>query len=124
MEELFLSYPTQKRCAWDLAAYAFKRVLANIHFTSIQLYNSMITNSIQMGFRRKYFETHLNVDDSGCEPNNAWADPEGETAGLDPPPPLLKNHKNIGFHSYTGPDPLKKHKATKPGFNVGPSSAR
>ena len=36
----------------------------------------------------------------------------------------LKNHKNIGFHSNTGPDPLKKHKDNKPAFNVGPSSAR
>ena len=24
----------------------------------------------------------------------------------------LKNHKNIGFHSNTGPDPLKNHKVT------------
>ena len=37
--------------------------------------------------------------------------------------PPLKNHKNIGFHIKTGPD-LKKHKATKPTFNVGPSPAR
>ena len=29
-----------------------------------------------------------------------------------------------GSHSNTGPGPLKKHKATKPAFNVGPSSAR
>ena len=36
----------------------------------------------------------------------------------------LKNHKNIGFLSNTGPDPLKNHKATKPAFNVGPPSAR
>ena len=36
----------------------------------------------------------------------------------------LKNHKNIGFLSYSGPDPLKYHKATEPAFNVGPSSAR
>ena len=36
----------------------------------------------------------------------------------------LKNHKNIGFLSNTGPDPLKTHKATKPAFNVGSSSAR
>ena len=36
----------------------------------------------------------------------------------------LKNHKHIGFHSNTGPDPLENHKATKPAFNVGPSSAR
>ena len=28
-----------------------------------------------------------------------------------PPPP--KNHKNIGFLSNTGPDPLKNHKATQ-----------
>ena len=32
---------------------------------------------------------------------------------------------NIGFLSnYTGPDPLKNHKATKPAFNVVPLSAR
>ena len=40
------------------------------------------------------------------------------------PDPPLKNHKNLGFLSNTGPDPLKNHKATKPEFNVGPSSAR
>ena len=38
-----------------------------------------------------------------------------------PPPPPLTNHKNIGFLSITGPDPLENHKATKPEFNVGPS---
>ena len=38
--------------------------------------------------------------------------------------PPLKNHKIIVFLSNTGPDPLKYHKATKPEFNVGPSSAR
>ena len=36
----------------------------------------------------------------------------------------LKNHKSIGFFSYTGPDLLKNHKATKPVFNVGPIIAR
>ena len=36
----------------------------------------------------------------------------------------LKNHKNIGFLSNSGPDPLKNHEATEPAFNVGPSSAR
>ena len=35
----------------------------------------------------------------------------------------LKNHKNIGFLSNTGSDPLKNHKATKPAFKVGPPSA-
>ena len=39
-------------------------------------------------------------------------------------PPALKIHKIIGFLCNTGPDPLKNHKATKPAFNVGPSSAR
>ena len=42
----------------------------------------------------------------------------------DPDPPPLKNHKNIGFPSNTGPDTLKNHMATKPAFNIGPSSAR
>ena len=46
-----------------------------------------------------------------------WADPEG--AGVSGS--LLKIHKNIGFLSNTGPEPLKNHKATKPAFNgVGP----
>ena len=44
--------------------------------------------------------------------------------GPDPPPPPPENHKNIGFLSNTGPDPIKIHKATKPAFNVRPSSAR
>ena len=40
-------------------------------------------------------------------------------------PHPLENHKNKGFlNSNTGPEPLKNHKATKPAFNVGPSSAR
>ena len=52
--------------------------------------------------------------------NHPWADPEGGTVGLDP---FYTNHKNIGFLSKTGPDPLKNHKATKPAFNVGQSSA-
>ena len=37
--------------------------------------------------------------------------------------PPWKNHKNIGFLTNTGLDPLKILKATKPAFNVGPSSA-
>ena len=44
-------------------------------------------------------------------------------ACADPERPL-KNQKNIGFLSITGSDPQKNHKATKPAFNVGPSSAR
>ena len=46
----------------------------------------------------------------------------GGTGGPAPPPPL-KNHKAIWFLSNTGPDALKNYKATKPDFNVGPSSA-
>ena len=44
----------------------------------------------------------------------------GGTGGPDPPPPE-KNHRNIGLCN-SGPDPLKKHKATKP-LNVGPLAA-
>ena len=36
----------------------------------------------------------------------------------------MKNHKNIGLLTNTGPVPLKTHNATKPAFDVGPSSAR
>ena len=52
----------------------------------------------------------------------AWADPEGGH-GVRTPPPPLKNHKNIGLLCNTGPVPLINKKATKPAFNVGPSSA-
>ena len=44
---------------------------------------------------------------------SAWADPEGGTQGggqgVRTPPPL-KNQKNIGFLSNSGPDPLKIRK--------------
>ena len=39
-------------------------------------------------------------------------------------PSPLKIRKNIGFLSNTGPDLLEKHNASKPAFNIGPSSAR
>ena len=45
------------------------------------------------------------------------ADPEGSGSPSIHTP--LKTHKNIGFPSNT-----ENHKATKPAFNVGPSSAR
>ena len=48
------------------------------------------------------------------------ADQEGGTGGPDPP----EKSQNIGFLSNTGPDHLKNQKATKPAFNVGPTSAR
>ena len=47
-------------------------------------------------------------------------DPEGESQGVRT---LLENHKNIGFLSNTGLDPLLNHKATKPAFNVRPPLA-
>ena len=48
-------------------------------------------------------------------------DPEGEaTGGPDPPRKIT----NIGFLSKTGTDPLKNRKATRPEFNVRPSSGR
>ena len=40
-----------------------------------------------------------------------------------PTSPPLKNYKNIGFPSNSGPDPLKNYEATEPAFNVGPLSA-
>ena len=55
---------------------------------------------------------------SHCAP--IWADPEWGTGGPESPEKLQK----IGILSNTGPDPPKNHKATKPEFNVGPSSAR
>ena len=45
----------------------------------------------------------------------------GRDRGSGPP---LENYKNIEFLSKTGLGPLEDHKATKPAFNVGPSSAR
>ena len=45
----------------------------------------------------------------------------GVDRGSEPP---LKNLKNLGFLSNTGPDPLINHKATKQTFNIGPSLAR
>ena len=52
------------------------------------------------------------------------ADPDGGQGVRTPLPPPPKNHKNIGFLSNTGPDPLKIHKAAKPAFNAGTSLAR
>ena len=40
------------------------------------------------------------------------------------PHPTPENHKDIDFLNNTGPGPLENHKATKPTFNVRPSSAR
>ena len=48
------------------------------------------------------------------------ADTEGDTGGPDP----TSWNITIFFFGNTGPDPLENHKATKPAFNVEPSSAR
>ena len=45
----------------------------------------------------------------------------GSRGGTGDPP---EKSQNLGFPSNTGLDSLKNHKATKPAFNVGPSSAR
>ena len=54
---------------------------------------------------------------------SACADPSGGGGGgaRDPDPPPLKDHKNIGQYWSGSPE---NHKATKPAFNVGTSSAR
>ena len=44
----------------------------------------------------------------------------GGGLGVQTPP---EKSQNIEFRSNTGPDSLKNHKAFKPAFNVGPSSA-
>ena len=52
---------------------------------------------------------------------HACADAEGEGLGSHLPGKITKL---VGFLSNTVPDPLKNNKATKPAFNVEPSSAR
>ena len=47
----------------------------------------------------------------------------GGGRGSGPPSPLI-NHKNIEFLCNADPDPFNNHKATRPAFNVWPSSAR
>ena len=51
---------------------------------------------------------------SGMRLYSAWADPEGGGGGDKGVRTSLKNHKNIGFLSNTGPDPLENHYATNP----------
>ena len=66
-----------------------------------------------------HWPTRIRVEDYFCEsPHyyNTCADPDRGTGGLDP-------HKNIGFFSNTGLDPLENDKATNPAFIVGLSSA-
>ena len=57
-----------------------------------------------------------------CAGSKTCADPEWGQGVWTPRP--KKNHKNIGFLSNTGPDPLENHKATKPAFIVGSLSVR
>ena len=64
---------------------------------------------------------YLGSDKADLHTNNTCADPEGGGAGGPDPPEISKN---IGFLRNTGPNSLQNHKATKPAFNVGPSSAR
>ena len=78
-----------------------------------------IKNSISNDFLSTFIDS---IDVFDCRllavRYKAWAVPEEGAGGLDPP--LLKNHKIIGFPSNTGLDPLKnKKKATKSAFNAG-----
>ena len=72
-------------------------------------------------FLKKFRGTEVWKNNGGMK-NHAWIQ-RGLGQGVRTPPPP-ENHKNEGFLSNTGPDPLANHKATKPAFNVGPSSAR
>ena len=71
-----------------------------------------------------------NIKCSAYVRNFPCTDPEVDRGSRPHPwkdaPPLLENHKALGFLSNTVPDPLENHKATctKSVFNVGPSSAR
>ena len=82
----------------------------------------MLVRSLLIFFKIKFFEKLFQeYHQSAC------TDPEGGGGGGDRDRgygPRLKSLKPIGFLSNTGPDALKNHKATKPAFNVGPSSAR
>ena len=73
--------------------------------------------------KKSHQSVHLHCvgQELGFKQLESCADPEGGQGVRTPPP--LKNHKNIGFLSNTGPGPLKNHKATKTAFSVGPSSA-
>ena len=57
----------------------------------------------------------------------SWADQEGG-GGQGVRTPTPENHKNIGFLSKTGPNPLKSHKATKTNTHcwviIGPPAKR
>ena len=58
-------------------------------------------------------------------PSNAYYMGESRGGqGSGPPPPPPEKSQNIEFLCNTGPDPQKNYIATKPAFNVGPSSAR
>ena len=59
----------------------------------------------------------------GSTKMSVCTDPEKGNRVFRPPPPR-NNHKALGFHSNTGQNRLKYHKATKQDFNVGPSLAR
>ena len=83
-------------------------MMAKIQFT-VTVTQPVISSSANDCKTRRY-ELHVRIQ-------------KGGGAGGRTPTPL-KYHKNIGFLSNTGPDPLKNNKATKPAFNVVPPSAR
>ena len=74
---------------------------------------------LPLNFAKLFVYSNIRSDDN--KQSTSMPGSRGGDKGFGPP---LKNHKNIGFLSNTGPDPLKNHKATKPALNVGPASAR
>ena len=51
----------------------------------------------------RFHEIEINELYTSC------ADPEGRGQEVRTPPPHLKNHKNIGFLTNNGPDPLRNY---------------
>ena len=62
-----------------------------------------------MPYHRLHIMSHPQTPHGRQHTKLSWADPEGGCRGSGPP---LKNHKNIGFLSNTGPDPPENHKAS------------
>ena len=88
-----------------LSLLQFSGISKKVCHVDIVLYSSVVTNS------------HLLPFPLCADPQGGW----GRNRGYRPSP--LKKHKNLVFLSNTGLDTLN-HKATKPAFNVGSSSAR
>ena len=92
-----------------------------------------LNGTYRIQIHQRHFKNLINLNFCPASGDRKWrllpaadtcADPEGGGGGRGSPPPPLKNRKNIGFLSNSGPDSLKNHEATKPETNIGPSAAR